>query len=133
MITESATVKVFGQGINQNSPRVPDASSPPFAHMIVGRVIISMKALHDCRTESPVSIAQGSFSCSLEKVNQGLRLGLGFASLPPSRHRQNRASSKLYSKVVAKLAPVSAATLVCTDSLHHTVKNRLDHIPELFM
>lgn len=69
MITECVTVKVFGQGINHNSPRVPDTSSPPFAHMIVGKVIISMKALHDCRTESPVCIAQRSSSRCLQKVN----------------------------------------------------------------
>lgn len=134
MITESATVKVFGQGINHNSPWVPDTSSPPFAHMIVGKVIISMKALHDCRTESPVCIAQSSSSCCLQKVNQGLRLALGFDSLLQSGHRQNRATSKLYySKIVAKLAPVPTAAVVCADSLPHTVKNRLDHIPELLI
>lgn len=107
MIAESAMTDaqlVFGQGINHNSPQGPDTSSPLFAHMIVGKVIFNMKELHDCRT-SPVSIAQRSFSRSLQEACQGLRLGLGFASLPQSEHRQNRATSKLYSKIVAKLAP----------------------------
>lgn len=90
MITESAMTDaqlVFGEGINHNSPQVPDTSSSPSAHMIDGTVIISMKVFHDCRTKSPVCIAQRSFSCSLQKASQGLRLGLGFASLPQSGHR----------------------------------------------
>lgn len=91
--------------------------------MIVGKVIISMKPLHDCRTKSPEFIAQRSFSCSLQKVSQGLRLGLGFACLPQRGHRQRWLCSKLYSKLVAKLAPSpwSNSGLPC-ESLHDNVK-----------
>lgn len=117
--------KVFGQGINHISPQVPDTSSPPFTHMIAGKVIISMKALHDCRTESPVCIAQTRFSCSLQKVSQGSRPGLGFASLPQSGHRKNRATSKLHSDS-GKARPLSlqqlwfALTAFTTQAGSHT-------------
>lgn len=61
-------------------------SFPPFAQVAVGKVIISTRVLHDCRTQNPESTAQGSFSCFLQKISQSSRFGFGLASPPQIPH-----------------------------------------------
>lgn len=62
-------------------------SSPPFAWVAVGKVIIPMKALHACRTQNPEPTAQGSSSCFLQKISQSLRAWLR-ACFPTSEQVQ---------------------------------------------
>lgn len=77
---------------------------------------LSERSLFDCRTKNPKFLAQGSFSCSLQKVSQSLRLGLGLASPAGGGCRYHTATSKVHSKLVAKLTPpCSNSGLPCKD------------------
>lgn len=120
--------EIFGQAINHISTQVLSVSFPPFAQAAVGKVIISMRVLHDYRTQNPESTAQGSFSCFLHKISQSLRFGLGLASPPQIPHSHLQGIFKTGGRACCSC---STSGLPWAPSPCHTTQNRLEHIPSL--